>query len=335
LYLLSSVFTLYQTRRLQLEQYGYVAYGFTVVPYAVMTLVNLLANLVTPDYPTLYMIRTAAMDEAERLGGKFIGVVASVYEPALAVDDAGQNLGHENDTINAHDAEVAGQFEMTTLAANANPGQNANVDPTHGTERPTSVDISIGDTEQEVDVACSSNSGQSTKIGPSNETESPPSVKSSIGSTEQAQDAADEILPNGRFAGEIQTTCYEDALIVCSGLAFTGALATPYAIMGAFTHFNPGHSTTAQRTWIMLWIVLGQVCGYTAPIVVNTESRESFYPDKHDAREHRSNCCTWGMNRINSGLGWYFVLFYAAPAIGGFVVVGQMIAASGTCGVFG
>jgi len=48
---------------------------FTVVPYAVMSIVNLIANMLVPHYPTLYMVRTPTMDQAEEAGGQFEGVV--------------------------------------------------------------------------------------------------------------------------------------------------------------------------------------------------------------------------------------------------------------------
>ena len=49
--------TLYETRGDQFNQYGYAAFGLTVIPYIVMSIVNLLGNLLTPDFPTLYLVR--------------------------------------------------------------------------------------------------------------------------------------------------------------------------------------------------------------------------------------------------------------------------------------
>jgi len=76
--LLFSCLTLYHTRGNQIQLYGYAAFGFTVVPYAVMSFVNLVANLLTPHYPTMYMVRTPLMAEAEEAGGRFEGVIATV-----------------------------------------------------------------------------------------------------------------------------------------------------------------------------------------------------------------------------------------------------------------
>lgn len=43
--------TLYRTKGNQIERYGYAAYGLTVTPYALMSILNLAGNLMRPDYP--------------------------------------------------------------------------------------------------------------------------------------------------------------------------------------------------------------------------------------------------------------------------------------------
>jgi len=41
------------------------------------------------------------------------------------------------------------------------------------------------------------------------------------------------------------------------GLASAGLTSISIAINGALSHFNPGHSTLAQRVWTMTWLVCG------------------------------------------------------------------------------
>lgn len=60
--------TIYQARGDQIQRYGYAAFGLTVVPYAFMSVLNGAANLVTPQYATMFLIRTPAMTEAEQRG---------------------------------------------------------------------------------------------------------------------------------------------------------------------------------------------------------------------------------------------------------------------------
>lgn len=41
-------------------------------------MVNLISTVLTPEYPTVYLVRTAIMEEAERRGGYFDGVVGQI-----------------------------------------------------------------------------------------------------------------------------------------------------------------------------------------------------------------------------------------------------------------
>jgi hypothetical protein len=68
-----AITALYRARGDQIEEYGYAAFGLTVAPYAWMSILNTVANLVTPEYPTLLLVRTPIMDEAEARGGFFRG----------------------------------------------------------------------------------------------------------------------------------------------------------------------------------------------------------------------------------------------------------------------
>ena len=57
--LLFAINTLYETRGDQITRYGYAAFGLTVAPYAWMSFINLLGNLVCPDYPTMYLVENS------------------------------------------------------------------------------------------------------------------------------------------------------------------------------------------------------------------------------------------------------------------------------------
>jgi hypothetical protein len=79
-HVLFSCVTLYRTRGNQIQLYGYAAFWLTVTPYAVMSLINTIANILTPNYPIVSMVRTPKMtaSEAEEAGGKFEGIIANV-----------------------------------------------------------------------------------------------------------------------------------------------------------------------------------------------------------------------------------------------------------------
>lgn len=73
-----AIVTLYRSRGTQIEQYGYAAFGLTVAPHAYMSIVNLAATCLTPEYPAIYMVRTSLINEAEENGGKIVGEVANL-----------------------------------------------------------------------------------------------------------------------------------------------------------------------------------------------------------------------------------------------------------------
>ena len=83
--------TLYRARGSQLQHYGYAAYSLTVIPYAIMSFINLTGNLVMPNYSTVYMVRSEVMDEAVARGGRFDGTIGIM--PTIADDEQGQQIG--------------------------------------------------------------------------------------------------------------------------------------------------------------------------------------------------------------------------------------------------
>ncbi|KAJ7673760.1 hypothetical protein DFH06DRAFT_960668, partial [Mycena polygramma] len=72
-------FTLYTARGDQITRYGYSAPGLSVLPYAFMSTVNLVAALLSPDYAGLYLVQSDTLLEASaRPGANFEGVVGKL-----------------------------------------------------------------------------------------------------------------------------------------------------------------------------------------------------------------------------------------------------------------
>jgi len=79
--LLFAVATLYRTRADQISRFGYAAFGLTVTQYALMSFINLLGNLLCPQYSTTYLVESGVMREAKDLPGAiFEGAVGSLVE---------------------------------------------------------------------------------------------------------------------------------------------------------------------------------------------------------------------------------------------------------------
>jgi hypothetical protein len=65
--LLFACSTLYRTRGDQIEVFGYAAFGLTVVQYAWMSFINLIGHLVTPQYPTSFLVNSRSLDDLKEV----------------------------------------------------------------------------------------------------------------------------------------------------------------------------------------------------------------------------------------------------------------------------
>ena len=93
-------------------------------------------------------------------------------------------------------------------------------------------------------------------------------------------------------------------------LLSASVVTAPYIITMALTNFKPGRSTTAQRSWVMCWLVLGQIF---APSVTGLE----FISE--DGRLRRVLMAVLS------------ACYYGMATIGGFVVVAKMVYSDQVC----
>lgn len=191
------VITLYRTRGLQIERFGYAAYGLTVFPYALMSLINLCANILQPDYPAMYIVDSQFLDTLRR---------------------------DHPDTC-----EVTGTVGRLHEVSRDEP-----------------------------------------------------------------------LMEDERLTPTFLLVVFALSLALC------------LAVIAGLTHFEKGDSTTAQRVWIMLWLVFSNFIG-------------TMFGHSFDAQQEQHSVQLWIFSLA------HFV--YGAPAIGGLVVVGQMIMQYGTCEV--
>lgn len=96
---ISAFITLYRSRGDQLQHYGYAAFGLTVIPYLLMSIVNLLSTILTPDYDELYLIYSEIMREAVGQGGTFDGVVGCIVAAPLGEETFDATFAGDNDNI--------------------------------------------------------------------------------------------------------------------------------------------------------------------------------------------------------------------------------------------
>ena len=77
--------TLYKSRGSQIELYGYAAFGLSAAPFVFMSCVNIVMALVTPEYPTMYLVHCPDMDRVaennrglDDVAGTFEGIIAAI-----------------------------------------------------------------------------------------------------------------------------------------------------------------------------------------------------------------------------------------------------------------
>ncbi|KAK0512873.1 hypothetical protein JMJ35_004890 [Cladonia borealis] len=86
-HLVSTSILLFKMRGDQFRRYRLSAFALTVIPYLLMSLVNLMGSILTPDYPVLYMVKTEIMIEAERRDGAYFeGVVGRLGDPERPIN---------------------------------------------------------------------------------------------------------------------------------------------------------------------------------------------------------------------------------------------------------
>jgi hypothetical protein len=79
--LLYALTTLYESRVHQIDRFGYAAFRLTVAPYAIMSLVNLVAGFFCPDFEELYLLNSSILMEARsRPDAQFGEVVGDLVE---------------------------------------------------------------------------------------------------------------------------------------------------------------------------------------------------------------------------------------------------------------
>ena len=288
--------TLYGARGNQIERYGYAAFGLTVAPYLVMSIVNLVSTILTPNYPTTFMVESEIMREAARRdGARFNGAVG------MLENEKGTDMVFKID----EQGRCSVQQQRPTSSSTA-----------HGNTATGFEDaLEVSRQRWLIDLDPKDNNLMAKRIVlvPARHHYSPP-----------------------HFA-QGYLTIFLRLLVGLISLAINGVL----------TRFKAGNSTHAQRVWTMTWLafgILGGALSHTTkdvkdPVDVRQRSVSRIAgPLGVDAGQR-------SVSRIAGPLGvevrpvkvsqsyWFFtfVIVYGAVAIGGLVVVCQMLLHYGNC----
>ena len=359
-------FTLYRTNGGEVNRYGYAAPGLTVLPYAVMSALNIVANLIAPHYPTLYLVRSEIMEEAERRrGSPFQYVVGKIVDGP-----------DTKNIVKTGWSEVTGSFkdDDTTLYVSPPAEEDEKIEILDSSRR--TIYVPACPRFRRTDDTRTSPLRHFTESRPSvlefpiyqylarrrspyrhapidlseSRTESWPSSHFSYLPLPSQLQPPSYVgtLPNRlrllysisnclwrsqQFVSDIRDKL-EDMLQVTppqpepsSGdlNVFEMGLVTFIAgaelfVTFALSNFSGQQSTVAQRAWIITWLVISLVIGISASSSSLTLSEMRELDDEIDEIP-----TSWRR------FSFAYQVLYGAPAIGGFVVVSQMLKAYGIC----
>jgi hypothetical protein len=344
-----AVVTLYDTRGDQITQYGYAAFGLTVAPYAVMSIINLIGNYFCPEYSTLYLVESSVMDEARARGGYFHGVIGRVSEISkpseiqltASVDTAQwiELITFAKEEHVEHGIRATIRFPMAHLRDNSS---TSNLQSTQSSV----IQLQPQDQQYErtipvytVDTIAAAKEffplfGAKPEILdiPNYALVVPPFPPLKLVQAKGHKNLHLQITyyrPESRapvVRAVSERSIWRLILTVIQTFLPLVVSSIPLAIIGGLTHFQPGSSTLPQRAWIMVWLCLGILYGYllgeTMSHGVLAEQSRRYLP-KIRNRQVQHWLVALGLT--------YAISVYGIPAFGAFVMVGQMLMQYGTC----
>jgi hypothetical protein len=92
---LFAIVTLYEARGNQIAIFGSAAFGLTVIPYLLMSLLNILSGVFCPEYPSLFLVDSPILREARKRDGAKLDFTVGVLEEdegGLQVDPDAKSL---------------------------------------------------------------------------------------------------------------------------------------------------------------------------------------------------------------------------------------------------
>jgi hypothetical protein len=327
-----ALYTLYRSQGDQVEQFGYASFGLTVAPYAVMSVINLIGNLCRPDYPSLYLMESSAMDEARKRGGVFDGAVGRVEQESSAV--CGCGLADGDDVEQLHfsvdqEGDARATFGTTSppivyhttnaSATSSEKSSSSNVSFTQHSHpvRPLPEKLDSTGTEDDsfLFIPCCDPIQRSAA---SSITDDVPTrhliAKTTLRRSQplcKTRSWAIYFTPTS-LTHHMRYWYYTKYLLTFV-IAFT-----PLAIVGAISHFHPGSiplkESATWRAYSMQWIVWGVWGGI---LWVHDQELKDASPITK--------------NHYRPVLKTALYIVSGSSAVGLFVVVGQMIARYGVC----
>ena len=239
----SGGYSLYKARGTQIERYGYAAFGLTVLPYMMVSIVNLVGSLLTSEYEAIYMVHSKIMDEMTSRGGLCDGVVGTIERP-------------EHQTYIYVDGEEETIPQGTRMQFSSRGGELQCKDVA---EKATDVGLRIA---------------MRNSIEPVKDIWLWQKWSRTYWTSKKKHDRPLDFRPTRllcvpshlsftRLPRRWPQTCLNTLSIILLILSF----GVPYLVIGLLSGFRLRDSTATQRTFTLNWLICGQLQGYAVSLI--------------------------------------------------------------------
>lgn len=255
----SGATALYKARGSQIERYGFAAFGLTVLPYIVISIINFLGALVTSEYETMFLVYSSLVDEMVSRGGIVDGAVGTIHAPAE--DQRRISVLRREERVGTLGIKIVFDGPADSLRCHDPTNQSSKIKPF--SILPSTISKS------------SKNSPQFSPLWPSSwcpsfrwkSSAATPPEKVSVNSTIS--------IPSHPPFTRLPPSPIQLYLNMASIILLLIAVATPYTIIGILSGFKSQHATGLQMNFTLTWLICGQVQGYVVGGVEKLSGRKS------------------------------------------------------------
>ena len=238
----SAGYSLYRARGSQINRYGFAAFGLTVIPYMIVSVVNFLGSFLSAEYETMYIVHSATMDEMIRRGGMVDGVVGTLHGNVEAARQLTWSSTQDltgpactNITFTNTDDHISG----------------------YGTSGDTRHSFAILPYEPPVPAPKHRFIQWCNKLRQWHGMATPAEIKS------KPRPPGPAIrIPTHCPIDRLTEPSYQSSLNVLSLLVLFLTLALPYIVIAILTGWKANQSTSTQQNFVLAWLICGQYQGY-------------------------------------------------------------------------
>ena len=327
LYSVVSYITTEKHEKKRINDYG--AYQLTVIPYGLMSVVNILCGMVTPTYSAIYMVNSTVMKEAHARGWTFDGTVGELCEDTVGKEGC---VGFEATFEGDPEFELSNKGEVNAQLE-VNNDQTREIETTSSTEvggrEISETGLNTG-SRGEIRVRCPSVTWSRPRASLwrifrerfrrvllircfmlKDQDPGKGDIKFllHLRAGQVAEGATQIIVPPIGNPTYRKRSWWHLPMLVVSDLIILVSLALPYLITWKLTKFEAPVGSKRQGGIFLLWLVLGQV---------TPESWRGIWRTIHYPRLNRRNT-RYPLIAVYS----LYVVAYSIPAILGFILVGK------------